>query len=56
MVYFPSIIEFHSLKIVFGLANSINTDEMLHYAAFQLGIYCLPKDFLRFMGVYVTKG
>ena len=32
-----------SLKIVFVLANSVDPDEMLHYAAFHLGLHCLPK-------------
>ena len=31
------------LKIVFILANSANSDEMPPYAAFHLGIHCLPK-------------
>ena len=32
-----------SLKIVFVLENSVDPDEMLHYAAFLLGPNCLPK-------------
>ena len=31
------------LKIDFYISNSANTDEMLHYAAFHLGLHCLPK-------------
>ena len=31
------------LKIVFVLANSVNRDEMPLYAAFHLGLRCLPK-------------
>ena len=31
------------MNIVFILANSVNPDEMLHCAAFHLGIHCLPK-------------
>ena len=31
------------LKIVFVLANNINPDEMPLYAAFHLGLHCLPK-------------
>ena len=27
----------------FPLRNSVDTDEMQHYAAFHLGFYCLPK-------------
>ena len=33
---------FFSLKMDFVLANSAVHDEMLHYAAFHLGIHCLP--------------
>ena len=36
-------IVFLSLKIVFVLANSVDPDEMLHHAAFHLGLHCLPK-------------
>ena len=32
-----------SLKIVFVLANSVDPDEMPHYATFHLGLHCLPK-------------
>ena len=32
-----------SLKIVFILANSAGPDEMLRFAAFNLGFHCLPK-------------
>ena len=32
-----------SLKIGFVLANSADPDEMLNYAAFHLGLHCLPK-------------
>ena len=35
--------EFLSLKIVLILANSADPDEMQHYAAFFLGLHCLPK-------------
>ena len=38
-----------SLKIDFALANSADPDEMLHYAAFHLGLHCLPK--YQFWGV-----
>ena len=34
---------FLSLKVVLILANSADTDEMKHYAAFHLGLHCLPK-------------
>ena len=32
-----------SLKIAFGLGNCVDPDEMLLYAAFHLGLLCLPK-------------
>ena len=32
-----------SLKVVLFLANSADLDEMQHYAAFHLGLHCLPK-------------
>ena len=32
-----------SLKIYFVLANIADTDEMSHYAAFHLGLCCVPK-------------
>ena len=44
---------FLSLKIVFVIANSVNPDEMPHYAAFHLGVHCLPKN-LR-LGVTSTQ-
>ena len=31
------------LKIDFILANNAGLDEMPHYAAFHLGLHCLPK-------------
>ena len=50
-LYFTSKIVFLSLKTVFVLANSVDPDEMLLYAAFHLvykaafhqGLHCLPK-------------
>ena len=30
-----------SLKIIFALANSVEPDEMPHYAAFYLDLLCL---------------
>ena len=47
-------IEFLSLKIDFVLANSADPDEMPHYAAFHLGLHCLPK--YMFLGFLVHKG
>ena len=35
------------IKIVFVIANSIDPDEMSHYAAFYLGLRCLPKNAFR---------
>ena len=32
---------FLSLKIIFVLENSADPDELLHYAAFHLGLQCL---------------
>ena len=34
---------FMSLKIVCFLANSEDPDEMLHFAAFHMGLNCLPN-------------
>ena len=42
-LYFLNKIVFLSLMIVFVLANSVDPDEMPHYAAFHLGLHCLPK-------------
>ena len=44
---FPNVIAFLFLKIEFVLANSI-------YAAFHLGLHCLPKYLFR--GFQYTKG
>ena len=38
------MLHFFSLKIDFVLANSADPDEMLHIAAFHLGVHWLPKD------------
>ena len=35
-------IVFLSLTIISVLANSVDTHEMPHYAAFYLGLHCLP--------------
>ena len=43
-----------SLKMVFTLANSADPDEMLHKAAFHLGLHCLPKYL--FAGILYEKG
>ena len=38
---FKKKIVFFCLKIFFTLTNSVDPDEMQHYAAFHLGLYCL---------------
>ena len=35
---------FLSLKIDFVIANIVDPDEMPHYAAFHLGLHCLPNS------------
>ena len=45
---------FLSLKINFVLENSADPDEMPHYAAFHLGLHCLPKYLLR--GFWSSRG
>ena len=47
-------IVFLSLNVVLIIANSVDPDEMQHYAAFYLGLYCLPK--FPFRGFQNTKG
>ena len=39
----PKNIVFFCLKIFFTLSNSVDPDEMQHYAAFHLGLHCLQK-------------
>ena len=36
-----------NMKIFFTFTNSVDPDEMLYYAAFHLGLYCLTKDSFR---------
>ena len=38
---------FLSMEVVLNVANSADLDEIQHYAAFHLGLHCLPK----FLGV-----
>ena len=40
---FKKIIAFFCLKICFTFTNSVDPDEMHHYAAFHLGLHCLQK-------------
>ena len=54
MLYFPSRIIFLSLKIYFFLAKRAHHYEMPHYAAFHLGLHCLPKYLFR--GFPSSKG
>ena len=42
-IKFSELWSFLSLKIVLILANSADPNEMQHYAAFHLGLHCLPK-------------
>ena len=35
---------FHSPKIDFVFANCADKDEMAHYAAFHIGLRCLPEN------------
>ena len=44
-----------SLNINFVLAYSADPDEMLHKAAFHLGLYCLSKYQLRGSGLQMVK-
>ena len=34
------------MKIFFTFTNSVDPDEMQHYAAFHLGLHCLQKSHL----------
>ena len=47
--YFLNYDGFLSLKVVLVLANGADPDEMQHYAAFHLGLHCLPMQ--PFMGL-----
>ena len=50
---FKNIVFFH-LKIFLTFTNSVDSDEMQHYAAFHLGLHCLQK--YSFSGSPNTKG
>ena len=52
-VEFQNYSIFLSMKIVLILANGEGSDEMQHYAAFHLGLHCLPK--YPFRGFQYTK-
>ena len=47
---------FLSLKVVLILANSANPDELQHYAAFHLGLHCLPKYLFRDSSIQSLNG
>ena len=47
-------IVFFCLKIFFTFTNSVDPEEMQHYAAFHLGLHCLQK--YSFRGYLNTKG
>ena len=53
-VPYPNYDVFLSLRIVFTLTNSVDPDEMPHYAAFHLGLHCLSK--YPFRGLQYIKG
>ena len=53
-VKFSNDYVFQSLKKVFIIANSAGPDEMQHYAAFHLGLHCLPNCLLK--GFQYRKG
>ena len=42
IIYFESSFVFLSLTIIFIVANSADPDEMPSFAAFHLGLHCLP--------------
>ena len=39
--FLNKIVVFFSMKSIFVLANSVDPNEMPHYAAFNLGLHCL---------------
>ena len=47
---------FLSLEVILILANSADPDEMHHYAAFHLGLHCLPKYPLGVSSIQRAKG
>ena len=55
---FSNNIVFLYLKIDFVLPNSADPDEMPHYAAFHLGLHCLPEypGYRGLMGFNSTRG
>ena len=53
-VDFSKLIYISVSEIVLILANSVDPDEMQHYAAFHLGLHCLQKH--PFRGFKNTRG
>ena len=51
---FSKNIVFFCLNIYFTFTNSVEPDELQHYAAFHLGLHCLQK--YSFRGFPYTKG
>ena len=47
VIIFKNNVFFFCLKILFTLTNSVDPDEMQHYAAFHLGRLWLPKYWFR---------
>ena len=45
---FKIIMHYCLVKICYYLCNSAVPDEMPHYAAFHLGLHCLPKYLFSF--------
>ena len=43
MLKFHKNIVFFPLNSDFSLANSVDPNKTQHYAAFHLGLHCLPK-------------
>ena len=46
---------FLSLKVILILANSADPDGMQHYAAFHLGLHCLPEYWFMEFSVQMVK-
>ena len=53
--YYLNFDVFLSLKVFLILANRIDPDEMQHYAAFHLGLHCLPKYLFRVSSIQRVK-
>ena len=51
-VVIPNYNVFWSLGIVFTFTNSVDPDEMPHFAAFHLGFHCFSKYLFRSFQLY----